>query len=154
GFLERVHPDDRALVQEKIQATLSQGAPYVFEHRIVRPDGSVRAVWNEGHLERDADGRPFRLSGTTQDVTDRNRAEQERLALERKVQETQRLESLGVLAGGIAHDFNNLLMAVMGNASLMEGNLPAASPVRMELAQIQRAAERAADLCRQMLAYS
>ncbi|MEZ0254619.1 MAG: response regulator, partial [Chthoniobacter sp.] len=96
-----------------------------------------------------------------QDVTDRVVAEQqskkaaaERQMLERKLQESQKLESLGVLAGGIAHDFNNLLTGVLGNASLARMDLPEDSPVQPYLQQIEAAAVRAADLCKQMLAYS
>ena len=67
---------------------------------------------------------------------------------------TQRLESLGVLAGGIAHDFNNILTAIMGNAALAERGLDDASPAKKKLATIEMSAQRAADLCQQMLAYS
>lgn len=89
------------------------------------------------------------------DVTQIRRAEQERLALERKVLEAQRLESLGVLAGGVAHDFNNLLVAIMGNVGLATMELQS-NPVTAAayLEEVQTASQRAADLARQMLAYS
>src|SRR5690606_7114055 len=66
----------------------------------------------------------------------------------------QKLESLGVLAGGIAHDFNNLLMAIMGNADLALMRMSNESPARINVEHIDTAAKRAADLTRQMLAYS
>ncbi len=88
------------------------------------------------------------------DMTDINRREEERLTLERKMLEAQKLESLGVLAGGIAHDFNNLLVAIMGNAGLADLEVASNSPVRQYLSEIQTASQRAADLARQMLAYS
>ncbi len=88
------------------------------------------------------------------DVSGRRRAEQERLTLERALLETQKLESLGVMAGGIAHDFNNLLVAIMGNAGLATMELPKDSPARDYLHEIETASQRAADLARQMLAYS
>jgi len=72
----------------------------------------------------------------------------------KKLEHTQRLESLGVLAGGIAHDFNNILTAIMGNAALAERSLDTASPAKINLARIEQATQRAADLCKQMLAYS
>jgi len=72
----------------------------------------------------------------------------------KKWEHTQRLESLGVLAGGIAHDFNNILTAIMGNAALAERSLDMTSPAKRNLATIEKSAQRAADLCRQMLAYS
>lgn len=81
-------------------------------------------------------------------------AQQEAQAIERKLLETQKLESLGVLAGGIAHDFNNLLVAILGNASLALLDLPSNSPAYESIQQIEIAAQRAADLTRQMLAYA
>ena len=95
-----------------------------------------------------------KLASIFQDITGRKTAEGERQKLEYKVQQAQKLESLGVLAGGIAHDFNNLLMGVLGNAELTRDELPPGSPALETLAEIEKAAQRAADLCRQMLAYS
>lgn len=91
---------------------------------------------------------------TVHDVTERLRAERERQAIEQKLLETQKLESLGVLAGGIAHDFNNLLAAILGNVSLAGMQTPPESPTRPYLTSVEVAAHRAADLCKQMLAYS
>ena len=80
--------------------------------------------------------------------------EEQRRHLETQVLQAQKLESLGVLAGGIAHDFNNLLTGVLGNAQLAQYDLPPVSPVREYVEEIEQAARRAAELCRQMLAYS
>jgi two-component system, cell cycle sensor histidine kinase and response regulator CckA len=88
------------------------------------------------------------------DSSERRRAEDERLKFLSQIQQTQKLESLGVLAGGIAHDFNNLLMAVLGHADLALDALPAGAEARDDLAEIRRAAQRATELCKQMLAYS
>jgi PAS domain S-box-containing protein len=88
------------------------------------------------------------------DITERKRAEAERLELERRLLHTQKLESLGVLAGGIAHDFNNLLTAILGNLDLALSSLSPDSRVRPGLEQALQASYRAADLTRQMLAYS
>lgn len=103
---------------------------------------------------RDGAGEIYGLVGIARDITEARRIEEERQAFERKLQETQKLESLGVLAGGIAHDFNNLLTGVLGNASLARMDSPADSPIQAFLQQIEVAATRAAELCRQMLAYS
>lgn len=84
----------------------------------------------------------------------RVRAEEEQTLFQAQVQHAQKLESLGVLAGGIAHDFNNLLMSILGNANLAEMDLPAKSPARESLDQIEKAAERASELTNQLLAYS
>lgn len=85
---------------------------------------------------------------------ERERAEEERQRIEAQMQHAQKLESLGVLAGGIAHDFNNLLAGIMGYANLAEEELPEGSPARDYLHQIGISTLRAAELTRQMLAYS
>ncbi|HVX93809.1 MAG TPA: PAS domain S-box protein [Polyangia bacterium] len=103
-------------------------------------------------VESTLDGRPVRVAGV-RDLRPARRHEAERRALERQLERTQRLDSLGVLAGGIAHDFNNILAGVLGNAELLLERLPGADD--RELAEaIQIAAQRAADLTRQMLAYA
>jgi two-component system, chemotaxis family, CheB/CheR fusion protein len=78
----------------------------------------------------------------------------ERKKFERELQETQKLEGLGLLAGGIAHDFNNLLTGIIGNASLAYADLPPDAPTRIRLREVVQAGERAAFLTRQMLAYA
>ena len=88
------------------------------------------------------------------DLTDRALAESERHDLERKLLDMQKLESLGVLAGGIAHDFNNLLTAILGNAQLAKLQMLQSSPIHQHLMEIERTTLQAADLCKQMLAYS
>lgn len=88
------------------------------------------------------------------DVTERLEAEERRQAMERKFQETQRLESLGLLAGGIAHDFNNLLMAVLGNAGLARMSIEPGSEADEAVQEIEMGATRAAELTRQLLAYA
>jgi signal transduction histidine kinase len=87
-------------------------------------------------------------------VLARARAEANQRAVERRMQEAQRLESLGVLAGGIAHDFNNLLTAILGNASLLRAELDQSSGMVEAVGQIESASRRAAGLCRQMLAFA
>ncbi len=88
------------------------------------------------------------------DITERKRAAAERRELERGVLRAQKLESLGVMAGGIAHDFNNILMVMLGNAELALRELGPLSPARESLNDILTAGSAAAELCRQMLAYT
>ncbi|GIW80866.1 MAG: hypothetical protein KatS3mg105_2673 [Gemmatales bacterium] len=88
------------------------------------------------------------------DLTERKRAEEERRKLEARMFHTQKLESLSVLTAGVAHDFNNLLTAVLGYAHLLEERVPADAEIVQMLKSIQSSAERAASLCRQMLAYA
>jgi len=88
------------------------------------------------------------------DITERKRAEVERLEMERRLLHAQKLESLGVMAGGIAHDFNNLLMAIMGNLDLTLLDLPSDCRARTCVEQAYKASRRAGELTSQMLAYS
>jgi PAS domain S-box-containing protein len=99
------------------------------------------------------DGEPAVIA-LARDISDRKRVEAERREFETRLQQTQKLESLGVLAGGIAHDFNNILMTILGNADLALQDMPENAPTRANLEDIGQASRRAADLCRQMLAYS
>ena len=92
--------------------------------------------------------------GAFVDITERKRAEQEKLEMERRLLHAQKLESMGILAGGIAHDFNNILAGIMGYADLAMVRLPASEPARADIEVIKKAVQRAADLTRQMLAYS
>ena len=162
GEFPFVHPDDDAKVNNVVARLLDgRDRRNTSSNRNLTKDGGVvHTVWHNSVLH-DSAGRTVSILSLVQDVTDRvlakeagRNAEAERQALERKLQETQKLESLGVLAGGIAHDFNNLLSGVLGNASLARMDLAAESPVQPFLEQIEVAAKRAADLCKQMLAYS
>ncbi|MHB8123430.1 MAG: transporter substrate-binding domain-containing protein [Desulfuromonadaceae bacterium] len=92
--------------------------------------------------------------GVARNISERKQAEEDRHKLEQQLLHAQKLESLGVLAGGIAHDFNNILMAIIGNADLALMRISKESPAVENLHRIEKAAARAADLAKQMLAYS
>lgn len=151
---EEIFPAEQAAVfRANDRRTLAAGTAQTYDEFVVDQDGRHTSIVQKFPL-RDAEGRIYALCGIATDITERVAAEQERLEFERQLQQTQRLESLGVLAGGIAHDFNNILTAVLGNASLLRHHLPAASPLLPQIGQIEQAARRAADLCGQMLAYA
>lgn len=151
---KNVHPDDLAATQAVFAGLLnSSNIKKTATCRYLCKDGSYR--WIEftaaNHLSNKI------ISGVLlnyHDITERVLAEKEQKDFERKIQQTQRLESLGVLAGGIAHDFNNLLMTIQGYSDLTLSDIPAGSHVGRFVNEIQKATHRAADLCRQMLAYS
>lgn len=145
AFVERVHPDDRALVQRAVDRALC-GAPYALHHRVLRPDGTVRAVHEQGEVLRDASGRPIRMVGTVHDVT-------EQRELEEGLRRTQRLEAVARLAVGVAHDFNNVLAVVATCTQQLDEGLEADSPLRAEVDDLAEATERAAELTRQLLAF-
>lgn len=128
---------------------------YIDEYRLKLPNGTYRHFLSRGKIsEYNEKGKPVRVSGSLTDITELKESEEKRLKLEQKMQQAQKLESLGILAGGIAHDFNNLLIGVLGNTDIMLYQLPEDSPLRNKLIDIKTAAKRASELTNQMLAYS
>ncbi len=152
SYLDLIAPHHHALAARTFATLLAEGRIQNVEADLIGRDGRTAAFEFHANAEDTSEG--LRLHFFCRDISERQRALDERRAMEAKLQETQKLESLGVLAGGIAHDFNNLLTGVLGNAALASSEIPEGSPAHAFLAQIEKAASRAADLCRQMLAYS
>ncbi len=117
-------------------------------------DGSDFPTWTSITLLRDPAAEPVGFVMVARDISEHRAAAAEKQQIEARIQETEKLRSLADLAGGIAHDYNNLLTGVLGNSSLALQELPAGSPASEKLAQIGNAAERAAELTAQLLAYS
>jgi len=139
------------LAEARMAESFRLWAPTEFEEELEFPTG--KRVWKTRLVPWQAGAQSY-LVGFARDVTDRVAAERHRGVLENKLLDAQKLESLGILAGGIAHDFNNLLTGILGNVSLMRLELPASSALREHVDQIESVTIRAADLCRQLLAYS
>ncbi len=153
-FRDCVHPDDLPRVREATLRALQEHAAVEVEYRIRHRSGGEKWVLSRGRGVYRVDGRLDVFEGLAIDITVQKNAEAARLALERKLIEGQKLESLGLLAGGIAHDFNNLLSTIIGNAALARMSLADSPPVEAQLGAIETASLRAAELCRQMLAYA
>ncbi|HEY8996217.1 MAG TPA: CHASE domain-containing protein [Lacunisphaera sp.] len=134
-------------------SVLAAGRPMEFEEYTTAPANRHYYLAHKFPII-DEQGRAYALCGIATDITERKAAEEKKLTLERQLLESQKLESLGVLAGGIAHDFNNILTAILGNATLAGLDLPAEHRSLNYLQQIERASRRASDLCAQMLAYA
>ena len=149
-----IHPEDAARLHKTFTAAMQSGSSFELEYRIVRPDGSERWLYELVHPYLDGSGKLLRCIGTTLDITERKRAEEERIAMEKQIQETQKLESLGVLAGGIAHDFNKILQIITGNAELAMMRLDPDSKEFIYLQRIEKVTKLAAALAGQMLNYS
>lgn len=142
-----IHPEDQENVLARLEAVLHKGTNLSMEFRIVRPDGSVRWIGSHGRLERDALGRPARMTGIITDITAYKQADEAQIR-------SQKLEALGTLAGGIAHDFNNILCAILGNAQLVASELSPDHPMQMAIGEIVRAGSRSTSLIRQILSFS
>jgi len=142
-----VHPEDRESVLQASKKAKEERGLFHIEHRIVRPDGSVRFVDEEAEVVCDAAGQAVQMVGTVQDMTERRQ-------LEGQFRQAQKMEAVGRLAGGIAHDFNNLLTVIAGYSDMMLSRLAADDPLRAHVSEIRSAGDRAASLTRQLLAFS
>jgi two-component system, cell cycle sensor histidine kinase and response regulator CckA len=147
GMLARIHPDDRPALGRSLRRLVSGREVPTMDFRVVLGDGTVRHFHSILEGEPGPGGRPLRVRGTLQDVTDQRTTED-------AFRQAQKLESLGVLAGGIAHDFNNLLAAIGGNLELAQMNMRPNPDAEPFLVKIEKILKRASDLTRQMLAYS
>jgi two-component system cell cycle sensor histidine kinase/response regulator CckA len=147
SFFERVHPEDRGLVEVNVAAAVAGVHAYDCEHRIVRPNGDVRLVHELAKRVLDSSGAPIRIVGTVQDITDHR-------SLEDQLRQAQKMEAIGRLAGGVAHDFNNLLGVITGYCDLLSKNSQLTETIRKGLSQIRKASDRAVDLTKQLLAFS
>ncbi|MEZ4230206.1 MAG: response regulator [Polyangiaceae bacterium] len=117
------------------------------EYQMVRKDGTSFPVRLRGVAIRNERGEVIRSSAALEDLTGQRE-------LERRMRDAQKLESLGLMAGGIAHDFNNLLVSILGNAQIAMEEVRHLPDALASLTDIMTATRRAADLCRQLLAYS
>ncbi|HWA87929.1 MAG TPA: CHASE domain-containing protein [Opitutus sp.] len=143
-----------AVRERTLTALLVERAPFEVEYRIHDRGGREKWILSRGRGVYADDHRLLFFEGLAIDITARKQAESARFAIERKLLESQKLESLGLLAGGIAHDFNNLLAGILGHANLARLDSATGSELTLHLSRIEAASHRAADLCQQMLAYS
>jgi two-component system cell cycle sensor histidine kinase/response regulator CckA len=131
-----------------------EGVVRNFEKHLRRCDGSILWVEENARVVRDADGRAQYYEGSLQDITDRKQSGKEMQALQEQLRQSQKLGAIGRLAGGIAHDFNNLLTVIKGYSQLSLMDSVENNALRENAAEILRAADRAEDLTRQLLAFS
>jgi PAS domain S-box-containing protein len=138
-----VYEEDREDWSRAAEACLAAAGEFGWSARMVSGDGRVMRVRVRGRTEADESGRPVRAVGVIQDVTEQH-------ALEQSLLQAQKLEAVGRLAAGVAHDFNNLLTVIVGNLEFALASGAATS----ELNEVSRAADRASELVRQLLAFS
>jgi signal transduction histidine kinase len=155
GLFGGVPEEERARVVAYVQEVLARRESECrFEFQTRGDDGLPRYVAVIGRFARDAAGRLLSFTGLQLDVTERRQIEEERRVLDAHLQDTQRLESLGVLAGGVAHDFNNLIMGIVGGTAVLQERSPDDPITRRALGLIERGTTRAAELTRQLLVYA
>jgi PAS domain S-box-containing protein len=146
------HPEDRPKIKSAVENALKHGKPYDLEVRFINAKGEnlwVRTI-GKPMIEK---GKVLKIGGTFQDITDRKLVEMEKEQLNNQLIQSQKMESMGVLAGGVAHDFNNILTAIIGDTDLLLGEKDIKNKFSVELESIRNSADRAADLVKQLLIF-
>ncbi len=147
SWLALIHPEDSAHYLEQLRSAATTSGTIEFEYRARRKNSAYRILWEQGRAVLDGTGRVVRVVGFISDIT-------ERRALESQLRQAQKMEAVGRLAGGVAHDFNNLLTIINGYSAMQMGRTDPSDPVHHEAEQIKAAADRAAALTQQLLAFS
>jgi len=158
GYIAAVHPDDRERIAAAVRRAHDPAGDGFFdvEHRLIRPDGSVRwtNIRSQTFFEGEGTNRhPVRTVGAATDITDRKQEEADKAKLEARLFQAQKMESIGRLAGGVAHDFNNLLTVINGYTDVLLRGMGDADPAQGPLNEIKKAGLRAAELTQQLLAF-
>ncbi|MGO8881233.1 MAG: PAS domain S-box protein [Desulfomonilaceae bacterium] len=151
-FLEFVHPEDSDLLIKRF-SEITKGVEYPLEYRLVDKLGEVRYVrtYTKPIMKENTF---VGARGTLIDITERKRWEEERLEMQHKLLQAQKVESLAVMAGGIAHDFNNQLAIVLGNLEMALMDLPPDSEAKASIQNAIEAAKRSAELSRKIQNYT
>jgi PAS domain S-box len=144
-YLDQIHT--------RLKEKLADHSLTIYECEAIRKDGSRVPIEVSSRLIYE-NGVPVAVQGSARDITERKRAEEALRASQLQLQQSQKLEAIGQLAGGVAHDFNNMLTAIMGYTDLSLRRVGLENPIRRNLEETKKAAERAASLVRQLLAFS
>jgi PAS domain S-box-containing protein len=149
-----MHPEDFARWEAaRNELFAGTGERLAMEVRYI-VHGEIRWHSLQAICRRDDTGKVIRWTGSTTDITERKRAEEELETMERNLRQAQRLQAMGTLAGGIAHDFNNILGAVLGYGEMAMRDAPKGSRLARDLGNIMTAGERGRSLVDRVLAFS
>jgi two-component system, cell cycle sensor histidine kinase and response regulator CckA len=146
-LVRSIPEDDRINFDRAFKHAVNNGLPFEMIHKIKRTDGSLRTLHQKAEHEKDGSGNSVRMLGMVHDIT-------EQKELEEQLRQSQKMEAIGLLAGGIAHDFNNLLMVILCNCDLMLARSKKDDPMTEDIVEIKKSGQRAAELTRQLLAFS
>ncbi len=154
-FFDMMHPDDRPENRRLFHGmTFKETASFPMEKRYIRKDGSeIFVIIHAGPICDPSESPLFGLA-LVEDITERNKAKEEREKLREQLSQAQKMEAVGRLAGGVAHDFNNMLTIILGNTEMAMEYVDPGQPVHADLKEIKKAAERSTDLVRQLLAFA
>jgi PAS domain S-box-containing protein len=151
---EIIADEDAERFSSSVALMLQGTAQGPGEYLGLRRDGSTFEIESNGQILRGAEGQATGMVFVVRDIAERKRAQEDRVRLEDQLRQAQKMESVGRLAGGVAHDFNNMLAVILTNTEMAIDQVDPDLPLRADLDEIRRAARRAADLTRQLLAFA
>jgi signal transduction histidine kinase/CheY-like chemotaxis protein len=152
-ILQQTHPEDKDTLEKALERAREQKSDFEVEYRLQMRDGSVKHLQVVASALKDESG-DIEFVGAVMDVTRQRAQEQERVEMQRQLQQAAKMEALGRLAGGIAHDFNNILGAIIGYGELVQSNQREGTAARHQIDQVMHAGARGKDLVDRILAFS
>jgi len=155
NYLQYADEENRRKLHQHFNRLYQTGQPdRPLEVEYLRRDAAKLVTEIFVSLIRDSEGNPIGFRGISRDITERKKAEEEKLSLQEQLRQSQKMEAIGQLAGGVAHDFNNLLTVIKGYSQLSLLDLKEDDRLRGNIQEIEKATQRATDLTRQLLAFS
>ena len=154
NILEFVQSEEHERVIQNLTQIMEEGKQGPYEYHLIMKDGSLVPLEVTSGIFRSADGTPRGLVHVCRDLTLRQQNEQEKKNLQERLNQAQKMESVGRLAGGVAHDFNNMLGVILGHTELVMEMTDPGQPIHSHLREVRKAAERSANLTRQLLAFA
>ncbi|MFH0995044.1 MAG: PAS domain S-box protein [Pseudomonadota bacterium] len=154
GWAKGLHPEDRDFVFSNWRQMIASEGQWGLEYRFQTPAGKVTWVYGLAAPQRDALGNIVAYIGINTDITVRKQTQEERAKLEAQLQQSQKMEYIGLLAGGIAHDLNNILFPISGLSEMLLDEIPPDNPAHESIEQILQSAQRGGNLVKQILAFS
>ncbi len=145
-------PEAQTQLRVAVTRAIETGEPWDMELPFTTAKGNSLWVRTQGIVVHE-NGRPIKLQGAFQDITQRKQAEADRALLESQLRQSQKMEAIGTLAGGVAHDFNNILAVIIGNAELALNSVDSPVMTLYCLREIEKASNRARDLVRQIMSF-
>lgn len=150
-----IYPEELEYVERQIAKALSGTEDgYELEFRLRHKENHFVPVLSRGVITRDETGKAIRVTGTNMDLTERKQEEEEKIGLQNRLAQAQKMESIGNLAGGIAHDFNNILSSILGYAELALEDVDHGSELEDNLKEIYSAGKRAKGVVQQILTFA
>jgi PAS domain S-box-containing protein len=153
-LFEFIPPEEHARAIQNMKKVMEEGSHYINEYHLFTKDGRRIPYEITSDVFRGKDGTPSGFVHVCRNISQRKQAELEKEHLQERLNQAQKMESVGRLAGGVAHDFNNMLSVILGHAEMAMGDTESDQPLYAHLLEIRKAAERSADLTRQLLAFA